>query len=55
MKGDLTANIEKNGKKFVRKLNPDRTYVSKDGNKIYDTRLKKCFECRIQTILSKNE
>ena len=25
MKGDLTANIEKNGKKFVRKLNPDRT------------------------------
>tara|TARA_A100001015_G_scaffold272828_1_gene327728 strand:+ start:574 stop:2718 length:2145 start_codon:yes stop_codon:yes gene_type:complete len=34
MKGDLTANIEKNGKKFVRKLNPDRTYISKDGNKI---------------------
>ncbi len=33
MKGDLTANIEKNGKKFVRKLNPDRTYISKDGNK----------------------
>jgi len=34
MKGDLTANMEKNGKRFVRKLNPDRTYVSKNGNKI---------------------
>jgi len=34
MKGDLTANVEKNGKKFVRKLNPDRTYISKDGKKI---------------------
>ena len=34
MKGDLTAHIEKSGKKFVRKLNPDRTYISKDGNKI---------------------
>jgi malate synthase len=34
MKGDLTANIEKNGKKFVRKLNSDRSYTSKDGNKI---------------------
>ena len=34
MKGDLTANVEKNGKKFVRKLNLDRTYLSKDGNKI---------------------
>ena len=34
MKGDLTADIEKDGKKFVRKLNPDRTYISKDGNKI---------------------
>ena len=34
MKGDLTANVEKNGKKFVRKLNPDRTYVSKNGDKI---------------------
>ena len=34
MKGDLTANIEKNGKKIIRKLNPDRTYISKDGNKI---------------------
>jgi len=34
MKGDLTASIEKNGKKFVRKLNPNRTYFSKDGKKI---------------------
>ncbi len=34
MKGDLTAKMEKNGKKFVRKLNPDRNYTSKDGKKI---------------------
>ena len=34
MKGDLTASMEKNGKKFVRKLNPNRTYFSKDGKKI---------------------
>ncbi len=34
MKGDLTADVEKNGKKFIRKLNPDRTYISRDGNKI---------------------
>ena len=34
MKGDLTTTMEKNEKKFVRKLNPDRTYISKDGNKI---------------------
>ncbi len=34
MKGDLTANIEKNGKKFIRKLNPDRNYMSIDGKKI---------------------
>ncbi len=34
MKGDLTANIEKNGKAFVRKLNPNRTYTSADGKKI---------------------
>jgi malate synthase len=34
MKGDLTANMEKNEKKFIRKLNSDRTYISKDGNKI---------------------
>ncbi len=34
MKGDLKANVEKNGKKFVRKLNPDRIYISKSGEKI---------------------
>ena len=34
MKGDLIANMEKNGKKFTRKLNPDRNYISKDGKKI---------------------
>ena len=34
MKGDLTANMEKNGKKFIRKLNPNRNYISKDGKKI---------------------
>ena len=34
MKGDLTANMEKNGKKFVRRLNSDRNYTSKDGKKI---------------------
>tara|TARA_A100001015_G_scaffold253326_1_gene293432 strand:+ start:317 stop:2503 length:2187 start_codon:yes stop_codon:yes gene_type:complete len=34
MKGDLTANMEKNGKKFVRKLNKNRTYLSKEGKKI---------------------
>ena len=34
MKGDLTANIEKNGKKFLRRLNPDRQYMSRNGEKI---------------------
>ena len=34
MKGDLAVNMEKNGKKFVRKLNSDRTYISRDGSKI---------------------
>ena len=34
MKGDLKINMEKNGKKFIRKLNPDRNYISKDGGKI---------------------
>ena len=33
MKGDLVANMEKNGKKFIRKLNPDRNYTSRDGQK----------------------
>ncbi len=34
MKGSLSAEIKKNGKKFVRKLNPDRNYIAKDGSKI---------------------
>ena len=34
MKGDLTAKIEKDGKNFVRKLNSDRSYTSRDGNKL---------------------
>jgi malate synthase len=34
MKGDLTSNLKKNGKKIVRKLNPNRNYISKDGKKI---------------------
>ncbi len=34
MKGDLIAKFKKNGKDFVRKLNPDREYISKDGKKI---------------------
>ena len=34
MKGDLKANMEKNGKKFTRKLNPNRNYISKDGKKL---------------------
>ncbi len=31
MKGDLKVQFEKNGKKFERKLNPDRSYISKEG------------------------
>ena len=34
MKGDLQTNMEKNGKKFIRKLNSDRSYISKDGSEI---------------------
>ena len=34
MKGDLQANMKKNGKKFIRKLNSNRNYISKDGTKI---------------------
>ncbi len=34
MKGDLVAEIEKDGKKFIRKLNLNREYEAKDGNKI---------------------
>ena len=33
MKGNLTAEFEKTGKKYVRKLNPDRSYIDKDGEK----------------------
>ena len=31
MKGDLKIQFEKNGKKLERKLNPDRSYISKEG------------------------
>ncbi len=31
MKGDLKSKFEKEGKLFERKLNPDRSYISKDG------------------------
>ena len=31
MRGDLKIQFEKNGKKLERKLNPDRSYISKDG------------------------
>ncbi len=31
MKGDLKIQFEKNGKKLERKLNPDRSFISKDG------------------------
>ena len=34
MKGTLQTEIEKNGKKFTRKLNPDRNYIGVDGSKI---------------------
>ena len=46
------AIIANGGKKIEPKL--ITSIYSKDGKKIYDTRLKKCFECRIQTILSKD-
>ena len=53
---DLTkayAIIANGGKKIEPKL--ITSIYSKDGKKIYDTRIKKCFECRIQIILSKND
>ena len=34
MKGTLQTEMVKNGKKFIRKLNPDRTYEGVDGQKI---------------------
>ena len=45
------AIIANGGKKIEPKL--ITSIYSKDGKKIYDTRLKKCFECRIETTLSK--
>tara|TARA_B100001057_G_scaffold256476_1_gene256678 strand:- start:80 stop:1495 length:1416 start_codon:yes stop_codon:yes gene_type:complete len=53
---DLTnayAIIANGGKKIEPKL--ITSIYSKDGKKIYDTRLKKCFGCKIETILSKNK
>ena len=47
------AIIANGGKKIETKL--ITSIYSKDGKKIYDTRVKKCFECRIQKILSNNE
>ena len=46
------AMIANGGKKINPKL--ITSIYSKDGKKIYDTRLKKCFECRIEKILSNN-
>jgi malate synthase len=34
MKGTLQTKVKKNGKEFIRKLNPDRTYKGVDGKKI---------------------
>ena len=34
MKGDLQTEMEKNGKKFIRKLNSDRTYEGINGKKL---------------------
>ena len=47
------AIIANGGKKIEPKL--ITSIYSKDGKKIYDTRLKKCFDCRIDKILLKNE
>ncbi len=47
------AIIANGGKKIEPKL--ITSIYSKDGKKIYDTRLKKCFHCRIDKILLKNE
>jgi len=34
MKGNLQAEMQKGGKKFIRQLNPDRKYISPNGNEI---------------------
>ena len=34
MKGDLKTEVRKGENKFIRKLNPDRTYKSPEGSKI---------------------
>ena len=34
MKGSLEMKMEKNGKEFIRKLNPDRSYIGKNGSSI---------------------
>ena len=34
MKGDLTEELEKNGKTIIRRLNPDRTYTAPDGSSL---------------------
>jgi len=34
MRGDLISKFEKNGKHFERKLNPNRSYISKDGTEL---------------------
>ncbi len=47
------AIIANGGKKIEPKL--ITSVYSKDGKKIYDTRLKKCLECSIQTISTKNK
>ena len=35
MKGDLKAEFDKNGKKLIRKLNPDRKFIKKNGDLSY--------------------
>ena len=47
------AIIANGGKKIEPKL--ITSIYSKEGKKIYDTRLKKCFGCRIEILLSENE
>jgi len=47
------AIIANGGKKIEPKL--ITSIYSKEGKKIYDTRLKKCFGCKVETLLSENE